>query len=94
MCLHSSLLVGENNAGARLDGGVGEADAVLCQAGDRHEDPTGLAIVGGNGDARDAHVGGVDRGGSTVNAIKPLDVDAREDARERGRVDGRANINH
>ena len=94
MCLNASLLVGENDGGARLDGGVSEADAVLCQAGDRHEDPTGLAIVGGNGHARDAHVGGVNRGGGTVNAVEPLDVDAREDARERSRVDGRANINH
>ena len=51
MCLHASLLVGENDAGASLDGGVGEPDAVLFQAGDRNENPTGFAIVGRHGHA-------------------------------------------
>ena len=73
---------------------MGEADAVLGQAGDRHEHPAGFAVIGGNGYARDRQVGGVERRGGTVRAVEPLDLEACQGTHERDRIDGRTDINH
>ena len=87
-------LIRENHGGTGFDGRVGEADAVLGQAGDRHEYPAGFAVIGGNGHARDRQVGGVERRGGTVRAVEPLDLEACQGTHERDRIDGRTDINH
>ena len=94
MCLHASLLVGENDAGASLDGGVGEPDAVLFQAGDRNENPTGFAIVGRHCHACHRQVTALKRCGGPVRTVEALDIEAVEGALKRERVNGRANISH
>ena len=55
--LRAALLVGENDARPGLDRRVRETNAMLLKARDCDEQPIGLAVVGGHGDAAQAEGG-------------------------------------